>query len=248
MKSPTDPRTRGAAQALVVLLLGCHARAVTGQPLDAPSVPLEAPLRVCESPAGRAALARLPGAAPCGQRAMNLVSVSLPAGPLDVLARAGDPCCTDTGDVLWMPGVQVWLGGQPYRPEAHRGRGYWEGLAPFGALSVQARGRLMQSLVLVQGGLDAAYDASGAASLVRAWPEAGGVVSRTPPGVRAERGRWVLTAWSTRTEHERGVQCRFLTRHTVQLTQAGQLSAMPEVVYATGQRLGAPCGDPLPSR
>ena len=91
MKSPTDPRTRGAAQALMVLLLGCHTRAVTGQPLDAPSVPLEAPLRVCESPAGRAALARLPGAAPCGQRAMNLVSVSLPVGPLDVLARAGDP-------------------------------------------------------------------------------------------------------------------------------------------------------------
>jgi hypothetical protein len=83
--------------------------------------------------------------------------------------------------------------------------------------------------------------------LVSRWPVAAKALSIDPPGLRMKDGaRPVLQAWTTHSYSERGISCRYLEGWRVSFDRAKGLKRVRNHAYASGRRMGRPCGKPLP--
>ncbi len=85
-------------------------------------------------------------------------------------------------------------------------------------------------------------------AVVRHWPATKRAFALAPPGLhKTSTGHIVLQAWTTGSYSERGVSCRYLDGWRLTLRQAKGIQVVRNHKYATGSRMGRPCGPPMPS-
>jgi hypothetical protein len=79
------------------------------------------------------------------------------------------------------------------------------------------------------------------------WPDAFAMVERDPPGIRSNGDEHEVRLWLSHGFSNRGSNCRFVSRLDLQFKPDGTIEASQTAEYAQGERLGEPCGDPVPA-
>jgi hypothetical protein len=140
-------------------------------------------------------------------------------------------------------GSAVLINGAPL-PDA-RARKFWDRLGDLAQLPQPEIPNLLQGILLQQGVFEQIATLEQAEEALAGWGAGLEAVRAHPPGMSTETAAHHVRIWRHRAVAGMGVSCRHLERHELALTRDGRVVIHPTQQWATGQRMGQPCGESL---